>query len=70
MRIGKPLVLTVTAIGIAVGLYEGYHFAGGLVILMLAMMCVIGAGVGTIVATVRREKREELAKAQQGKELK
>jgi predicted Na+-dependent transporter len=59
MRIGKPLMIGTTTLGIGVGLYEGYHFAGGLVVLMIALMGVIGVAIGTIVATVRREQREE-----------
>ena len=59
MRIGKPLILTTTTIGIGLGLYEAWHFAGGLVFLMIALMGVIGVAIGSIVTTVRREKREE-----------
>lgn len=59
MRIGKPLLITTTTIGIGLGLYEGYHFAGGLVVLMVAFMGLIGIAIGTVVATVRRERREE-----------
>jgi hypothetical protein len=61
MRIGKPLLITTTTIGVALGLYEGYRFAGGLVVLMFALMGVIGVAIGTVVATVRRERREEEA---------
>lgn len=61
MRIGKPLILTTTALGIGLGIYEAYHFAGGLVFLMIALMGVIGVAIGTVVATVRRERREEEA---------
>jgi hypothetical protein len=61
MRIGKPLILTTTTLGIGLGLYEAWHFAGGLVFLMMALMGVIGVAIGSIVATVRREKREEEA---------
>jgi predicted Na+-dependent transporter len=59
MRIGKPLMIGTTTLGIGLGLYEGYHFAGGLVVLMMALMGVIGVAIGSIVATVRRERREE-----------
>jgi len=61
MRIGKPLLITTTTIGVALGLYEGYRFAGGLVVLMMALMGVIGVAIATVIATVRREKREEEA---------
>ena len=59
MRIGKPLIIGTTAIGIVLGIYEAYHFAGGLVFLMIALMGVIGVAIGSVVVTVRREKREE-----------
>jgi hypothetical protein len=59
MRIGKPLLLIATPIGVAVGLYEAWRLAGGLVFLMFAMLCVLGAAAGSIIMTVRREKREE-----------
>ena len=59
MKIGKPLILTTTTLGIGLGLYEGYRFAGGLVVLMFALMSLIGVAMGTVVATVRRERRLE-----------
>ena len=61
MKIGKPLIIACTVTGIGLGIYEAYHFAGGLVFLMIALMGVIGVAIGTVVATVRREKREEEA---------
>jgi hypothetical protein len=63
MKIGKPLVLTTTTLGVGLGLYEGYRFAGGLVVLMFALMSLIGIAMGTVVATVRRERRQEEAAA-------
>ena len=63
MKIGKPLVLTTTTLGVGLGLYEGYRFAGGLVVLMFALMSLIGIAMGTVVATVRRERRQEQAEA-------
>jgi hypothetical protein len=62
VRIAKPLLLVTTPLGVVTGLIEAYRLAGGLVILMAAMMGVIGVGVGTLVATVRREKAAELAR--------
>ena len=63
MKIGKPLILTTTTLGVALGLYEGYRFAGGLVVLMFALMSLIGIAMATVVATVRRERRQEEAEA-------
>jgi hypothetical protein len=62
MRIAKPILLVSTPVGVALGLFEGYRLAGGLVILMAAMLGVITAAAGTVVCTVRREQRAELAR--------
>jgi len=57
MRIAKPLLLVLTPIGVVVGLIEGYRLAGGLVVLMAAMLLIVGIAVSTVVMTVRRERR-------------
>jgi uncharacterized membrane protein len=62
MRIAKPLLLVLTPIGVAVGLVEGYRVAGGLVVLMAAMLLIVGIAVSTIVMTVRRERRAQSAR--------
>lgn len=62
MRIAKPLLLITTPIGLAYGLYEGYRLAGGLVIVMAAMICVVGVAMGSIVLTIRRERDAERRK--------
>jgi len=59
MRIAKPLLLITTPIGLAVGLYEGWRLAGGLVFIMAALMLVIAAAFGTVIWTIRRERAEE-----------
>jgi uncharacterized membrane protein len=59
MRIAKPLLLVTTPIGLAVGLYEGWRLAGGLVLIMAAMIALVGAAMLGVVLTVRREKRAE-----------
>jgi uncharacterized protein (DUF58 family) len=56
MRIAKPMLLVSTPIGIAFGLMEGYRLAGGLVVLMAAMLAVVLIAAGTVVRTVRREQ--------------
>jgi hypothetical protein len=56
MRIAKPLLLVTTPVGVLWGLFEAYRLAGGLVLLMAAMMGVVGAGIGTVVLTARREQ--------------
>jgi predicted MFS family arabinose efflux permease len=59
MRIAKPLLLVTTPIGLAIGLYEGWRLAGGLVFIMAALMLVIAVAFGTVVWTIRRERAEE-----------
>jgi hypothetical protein len=57
MKIAKPLLLVLTPLGVAVGLYHGYRVAGGLVVLMAAMLLLVGVAVATIVMTVRTAPR-------------
>lgn len=62
MRIGKPLLLITTPIGLAIGLYEGWRLAGGLVFVMAAFIGFLGFAFLTIVLTIRRERAEEQRK--------
>jgi hypothetical protein len=62
VRIAKPILLVSTPNGLTLGLIEGYRLAGGLVILMAAMIGVLGVAAGTVIATVRREQRAERAR--------
>ena len=62
MRIAKPILLVSTPVGVVWGLFEAYRLAGGLVILMAAMVGVVSVAAGTVVATVRREQRAERAR--------
>ena len=66
MRIAKPMLLVSTPIGLGFGIYEAFRLAGGLAFLMIALVSVIGVAMGTVVATVRREKREEAAAQAKG----
>jgi hypothetical protein len=66
MKIAKPLLLVTTPLGVAGGLFEAYRLAGGLVVLMLAMVGVLSAGFGTVVATIRREQLGERASRSRG----
>ena len=65
VKIAKPLLLITTPIGLAIGLYEGYRLAGGLVFLMAAMIGVIAVAMGSVVLTIRRERRQELERERQ-----
>jgi len=64
MRIAKPMLLVTTPIGLGVGLYEGWRLAGGLVFIMAALMLVIGVAFGSVVYTIRKERRQEEARKQ------
>ena len=59
MKIGKPLLLITTPIGLAIGLYEGWRLAGGLVFVMATFIAFLGFAFLTVVLTIRREKRQE-----------
>jgi hypothetical protein len=57
VRIAKPLLLVTTPLGVVDGIYECYRLAGGLVVIMLAMVGLMLVALATVVATVRREAR-------------
>ena len=59
VKIGKPLLLITTPIGLAIGLYEGWRLAGGLVFVMATIIAFLGFAFLTVVLTIRREKRQE-----------
>jgi hypothetical protein len=63
MRIAKPLLLVTTPLGVAGAIYEAYRQAGGLVILMVALMSLIAVAFGSLVYTIRREAAEEKLRA-------
>ena len=56
MKIAKPLLLVTTPIGVIEGVYECYKLAGGLVLIMIAMLTVMISATATVVLAVRREK--------------
>jgi hypothetical protein len=57
MKIAKPLLMVTTPVGVLAGLYECVRLAGGLVIVMLAMVGVMLAAMATVIATIRHEAR-------------
>lgn len=56
MKIAKPMMIWMTPLGVIGGLYHGYQLAGGLVVLMAALLAMMGAAVYMLVSTVRRER--------------
>ena len=50
--------MVTTPLGVLIGLYEGYHLAGGLVFVLLVLIALFGVAILSVVRTVRREARE------------
>ena len=59
MRIAKPILLIITPLGVAIGVYEAWKLAGGLVVLLIMLIAMFGVAMLTVVSTVRREARQE-----------
>ena len=66
MRIAKPILFVVTPLGVLIGLEEAYRLAGGLVVLLAALIGVFGIAMATVVSTARREAREARATSNRG----
>jgi hypothetical protein len=62
MRIAKPMLLITTPLGMVGGVYEAFRLAGGLALVMIALMATITAAIAMLVLTIRRDQRaSELA---------
>jgi len=57
MQIAKPLLLISTPVGVVIGVHEAFRLAGGLAFLLIAMLGLLSAAIGSIVVTIRREQR-------------
>jgi hypothetical protein len=55
VRIAKPLLLVTTPLGLLIGLEEAYRLAGGLVVLLAALIGMFGIAILGVVRVVRRE---------------
>ncbi|MET0281194.1 MAG: hypothetical protein ABW278_08720 [Steroidobacteraceae bacterium] len=58
MKLTRRMLVWMTPIGVAIGLYEAWHLAGGLVLLMALQMLILGAAVVAVVRVIRREAKE------------
>ena len=67
MRIGKPLLVTTTVIGLATGIYEGYHLAGPIMSVGVGVMALFGVAIAWTALRSRREQRELQANRAPGK---
>ncbi len=57
MKIAKPLLLTLTPIGVVGGLHEAWRLVGGLTFLIVVMLGLLSFAVASIVSVIRREQR-------------
>ena len=65
LRFLRRVLLITTPLGVAIGLYEAWQLAGGLVVLMATQLIVLGLIVGGLVRVVRRESAAERARLQE-----
>jgi hypothetical protein len=63
MRIAKPLLLITTPIGLIGGVHEAFRLAGGLAFIMIALILIVGAAIGMLVLTIRKEEAAARAAA-------
>jgi hypothetical protein len=56
MRIAKPLLFTITPIGVVWGLIEAARFHWWLAVLMAVLLGVISLFVGSVVRRIRAER--------------
>jgi hypothetical protein len=59
MRIAKPLLLTITPIGVAWGLVEAWRFRPILAVLMALLLSVISLFVWMTVRKIREERERD-----------
>jgi large-conductance mechanosensitive channel len=64
MRIAKPLLLIITPLGVAGGLYEAHRVAGGLFFMLAILFTLLSFGLFYVVRTIRRERAKEQRKTQ------
>jgi hypothetical protein len=57
MRIGKPLLIATTAIGLPIGIYEAFHLAGAMGIVMVMLVGLFGLAMIWIIRIARAEER-------------
>ena len=64
MRIAKPLILTMTPVGLVWGLIEAARFHWWLAVLMGVLLSVIGLFIWSVVSRIRRERAESAGGSQ------
>jgi hypothetical protein len=59
MQIARPLLLISTPVGVVIGVHEAFRLAGGLAFLLIAMLGLLSAAIGSVVVMIRREQRAD-----------
>jgi len=57
MRIGKPLLVTTTILGLGLGIYEAFMLAPAMAMLLVLVLILFGSGIAWIVSMARSEQR-------------
>jgi len=65
MKIAKPILLVSTPVGVVLGLYEGYRLAGGLVVLMAAMLALVSIAAATVISPSAANSARNLSVSRQ-----
>ena len=58
-KFSRRMLVALTPIGIGIGLYEAWHLAGGLVVLMAVQIAILTTIAVALVRAVRRESAQE-----------
>jgi F0F1-type ATP synthase assembly protein I len=61
MKFSNRLLMVITPLGVAIGLYEAWHLAGNLFFLMALQISGLAAGAFVVVRIVRKESGQKRA---------
>ena len=56
MRIGKPLLITTTILGLGLGIYEAFMLAPAMAMLLVLVLILFGSGIAWIVSIASSER--------------
>jgi len=59
MQLSRRILMVTTPCGVLLGLFEACRLAGGMVIVMAAMVGLLTVAASSVVLTIRREQRAE-----------
>lgn len=59
MRIGKPLLITTTVVGLSIGIFEAFRLAGALGTIVVVLVSLFAAAMAWIYRMARAEQRAE-----------